>query len=299
MNIEVNNEAFAVDAVDGAGAVSGNAGTQCIDFPKSASLSVEDADDAWVEPKIISARSAIADLIADQEEWLHGVHRAANERLYRLLQRCYHLYTLMASDKEQNEKLKSALDEFNKAGNLGIKESTHTLNKIIKVVFGADRRRASAYCLALRVALSEKVDVADVPKFLRDAGGVEVVRRRQTNGGAPKTNKVEVAKQRTANVSLATLDEPAIASQLDCAAIGKQVVLLATQDVNGTLNINGVVQHEAVINAALTVLYNDQHEVWAEQDKQNQAQSESAEIDDLISAAADEIGNVPDLAPVA
>jgi hypothetical protein len=295
MNIEVNNEALAT----GAEANCDNADTQCIDFPKTAALSVEGVANEWVAPEIANAYIAIADLIADQEEWLNGVHRTANERLYQLLQRCYHLYTLMASNKEQNEHLKDAIEKHIAGRKLAISKGTHTLNKIIKVVFGADRRRASAYCLALRVALSEKVEVADVPQFLRDAGGVEEVRRGQTNGGKPKTNKVEVAKQHTANVYLATLDEPAIASQLDCAAIGKQVVLLATQDVNGTLNINGVVQHDAVVNAALTVLYNNQHEAWAEQDKLNQAQSESAEIDDLINAAVDEIGNAADLAPAA
>ena len=259
-----------------------------ITVPANATISVDTGEAEWVAPVINNAYNTIASLVADQEIWLNGVHRTANEQLYVILQRCYHLYSLMASDKAQNEKLKSAIERHNNERNLGIDTKSHTMTNIIKVVFGADRRRASSYSSALRVALAQKVEVQDLPEFLRDAGGVEEVRRQQANGGTPKVDKVDVASRRIANVNLAIINADAISSKLDCGAIGKQVVLVATQDVNGTLVINSVVQTEGVTKAVLTAIYNAEHKEWSKQKDEDQPASEADELDALINAAVND-----------
>lgn len=266
-----------------------NAALPSITVPANATISIDAGEAEWVAPIITNAYNAIVTLVADQEIWLNGVHRTANEQLYVLLQRCYHLYSLMASDKAQNENLKAAIERHNKERDLGIDTKSHTMTNIIKVVFGADRRRASSYSTALRVALAEKVEVQDLPKFLRDAGGVEEVRRKQTNGGAPKVDKPSIAVKHISNVTLAVIDEGAISSLLDCGKIGEQVVLVATQDVNGVLNINAVVQAEGVTKAVLTAIYNAEHKGWAEKAAQTDGQSEAEELDAIINAAANEI----------
>jgi hypothetical protein len=259
-----------------------------ITVPANATISVDAGEVEWVAPVINDAYNIIVSLVADQEIWLNGVHRTANEQLYVILQRCYHLYSLMASDKAQNEKLKSAIERHNNERNLGIDTKSHTMTNIIKVVFGADRRRASSYSSALRVALAQKVEVQDLPEFLRDAGGVEEVRRQQANGGTPKVDKVDVASRRIANVNLAIINADAISSKLDCGAIGKQVVLVATQDVNGTLVINSVVQTEGVTKAVLTAIYNAEHKEWSKQKDEDQPASEADELDALINAAVND-----------
>ena len=259
-----------------------------ITVPANATISVDAGEVEWVAPVINDAYNIIVSLVADQEIWLNGVHRTANEQLYVILQRCYHLYSLMASDKAQNEKLKSAIERHNNERNLGIDTKSHTMTNIIKVVFGADRRRASSYSSALRVALAQKVEVQDLPEFLRDAGGVEEVRRQQANGGTPKVDKVAVASRRIANVNLAIINADAISSKLDCGAIGKQVVLVATQDVNGTLVINSVVQTEGVTKAVLTAIYNAEHKEWSKQKDEDQPASEADELDALINAAVND-----------
>ena len=259
-----------------------------ITVPANATISVDTGEAEWVPPVINNAYNTIVSLVADQEIWLNGVHRTANEQLYVILQRCYHLYSLMASDKAQNEKLKSAIERHNNERNLGIDTKSHTMTNIIKVVFGADRRRASSYSSALRVALAEKVEVQDLPKFLRDAGGVEEVRRQQTNGGAPKVDKVEAVVRQIANVNLAVIDADAVSSKLDCGAIGKHVILVATQDINGTLIINSVVQTEGVTKAVLTAIYNAEHKEWSKQKEEEQPASEADELDALINAAVND-----------
>lgn len=259
-----------------------------ITVPANATISVDTGEAEWVPPVINNAYNTIVSLVADQEIWLNGVHRTANEQLYVILQRCYHLYSLMASDKAQNESLKAAIERHNNERNLGIDTKSHTMTNIIKVVFGADRRRASSYSSALRVALAEKVEVEDLPKFLRDAGGVEEVRRQQTNGGAPKVDKVEAVVRQIANVNLAVIDADAVSSKLDCGAIGKHVILVATQDINGTLIINSVVQTEGVTKAVLTAIYNAEHKEWSKQKEEEQPASEADELDALINAAVND-----------
>ena len=259
-----------------------------ITVPANATISVDAGEAEWVAPVISNAYNTIVSLVADQEIWLNGVHRTANEQLYVILQRCYHLYSLMASDKAQNEKLKAAIERHNNERNLGIDTKSHTMTNIIKVVFGADRRRASSYSSALRVALAQKVKVQDLPQFLRDAGGVEEVRRKQTNGGARKVDKVKAAVRQIAHVNLAVIDEEAVSSKLDCGAIGKQVILVATQDINGTLIINSVVQTEGVTNAVLTAIYNAEHKEWSKQNEEEQPASEADELDALINAAVND-----------
>ena len=259
-----------------------------ITVPANATISVDAGEAEWVAPVLSNAYNTIVSLVADQEIWLNGVHRTANEQLYVILQRCYHLYSLMASDKAQNENLKAAIERHNNERNLGIDTKSHTMTNIIKVVFGADRRRASSYSSALRVALAEKVEVQDLPKFLRDAGGVEEVRRQQTNGGAPKVDKVEAVVRQIANVNLAVIDADAVSSKLDCGAIGKHVILVATQDINGTLIINSVVQTEGVTKAVLTAIYNAEHKEWSKQKEEEQPASEADELDALINAAVND-----------
>lgn len=252
------------------------------------------ADAEWKEPAITSARSAIEGLIKDEQEWFHGVHKAANSRLYVLLQRVYHLYLLMSSDKVFNGHLVKELAKQAKARNLIINPKSHTLKQIVQVVFGADRRRSSAYCLALRVALSEKIKAKDIPQFLRDAGGVEEVRRSKC--AKPRVDKAGIAKSNVTKTILASVTEPEIVKQLDTAKLGHQVVLIATQGLNGSLEINSVVNTESAVKSALVAIYNAQSTAWATVAADEAQASASQQQADLMNRAITEIASQTDLA---
>ena len=252
------------------------------------------ADAEWKEPAITSARSAIEGLIKDEQEWFHGVHKAANSRLYVLLQRVYHLYLLMSSDKVFNGHLVKELAKQAKARNLIINPKSHTLKQIVQVVFGADRRRSSAYCLALRVALSEKIKSKDIPQFLRNAGGVEEVRR--TKCAKPRVDKAGIAKSNVTKTVLASVTEPEIVKQLDTAKLGHQVVLIATQGLNGSLEINSVVNTESAVKSALVAIYNAQSTAWATVAADEAQASASQQQADLMNRAITEIASQTDLA---
>jgi hypothetical protein len=260
----------------------------------SSGITVPDTNNAaaehiiWQAPQFCSGQSAIQDLIRDQYEWLNGVHRTANDRLYVLHQRCYHLYELMSTDKEMNKQLNDELASQIATRKLDIKESTHTLSKIVKVVFGADRRRASAYCLALQVALAEGIKTQHLPQFFRDAGGIEEVRRKQTNGNAPKVDKIAVAKRSLPKTTLAVVNEAQIIKELDTTKIDDQVILVATQGLNGVLTVNAVVRKVDVVNAVLTALYDENSKAWGKEAASEAIVSASQERADLLNRAANE-----------
>ena len=59
---------------------------------------------------------------------------------------------------------------------IAVNKNSHTLIKIVKCVFGTNKRRVSAYSIVLRTALFNKVKSADIADFVRNNGGVEEIR---------------------------------------------------------------------------------------------------------------------------
>jgi len=213
-------------------------------------------DDTEFKPYI-----AIFELIQDQKTWLDGAHRTANEALYLLLQRCYALYKRMCSDQAMNEQIDNALDMHLQSQGQTKLTFSSGLSKIVTCVFGADRRRVSSYCIALRIADEKGILVELLPDFIRQTGGVEEVRRQKKAEPLSKPDKAR--KHLTA--ALYVIQDDTVASRIaDKTAIGKVAVLIATQGANGSLTINEIDQSDGVVNAALTALYNKHKKGWAE-----------------------------------
>ena len=82
----------------------------------------------------------------------------------------------MCEDTADGKAAREALIEYVAKKNFQFKKSTHNITKIVKCVFGADRRRVSAYSIALRTAHTQKVSPLDVVQFIIENGGVEEIR---------------------------------------------------------------------------------------------------------------------------
>jgi hypothetical protein len=78
--------------------------------------------------------------------------------------------------------------------NVAVNKKSHTLHKIVKCVFGADRRRVSAYSIVLRTANVNKIKSADIADFIRNNGGVEEIRLAKNGNALSAKQKAEVAK---------------------------------------------------------------------------------------------------------
>lgn len=260
MNATLTRE--AIDAAVNAAALGFNdaAAMPGIDVPNGATFSTDAAEAE--QGVYVTAYQTIKELIADQKDWFNGVHQTANEQLYLILQRCYDLYKSMASDAEAALKIDRALDQHFMLRNIETKCDTK-LSKIIYCVFGiSDRRRVSSYALALRAADDDGITVEGLPAFLRDAGGVEEVRRSKSADKKTADDKASIASDKLTE-SLLVIDDRNLAALLkDKTKHGQKVVLVASQGANGALIINAVEDGDSVVKATLTALYQKNKKEW-------------------------------------
>lgn len=181
---------------------------------------------------------------------------ASNKRLYSILQDSYQYYLVMKRDADEvvrKEKL-DAMESFVAERGYTFTPSTHDMTRVIKCVFGVDRRRVSAYSIALREALRQDVAPADLMDFLEQNGGVEQIR---LGGTKPLsvTKRAELGKVAVNTTSLGNIQFDSSVFKTEEDWIDKQVVLVATCLTNGQLEVKAVIRHDGAVNAALAAHY--------------------------------------------
>jgi hypothetical protein len=199
--------------------------------------------------------SFIEQLIIEQEIWSDTVFKTSNEMVYDLLAKCYAKYEEMCADNELGKKLRTELNDYIQLHNMNVNKNSHTLIKIVKCVFGTNKRRVSAYSIVLRTALFNKVKSTDLADFIRNNGGVEEIRLAKNGNVLSAKQKAEVAKSSVVTKALAEFTSEAIAMQLDAANIGEQIVFVATQQAVGKFVVNAVSNNATAVNAALAAYY--------------------------------------------
>ena len=147
-------------------------------------------------------------------------------------------------------------------------EGTHVLTKIVKCVFGVDRRRVSAYSLVLREALTQKKEAADIAAFIAQGGGVEEIRRSKSKTAKTATQKAELGKQALGNSALAVASGDKLAEKLVMGNVGHDLVAIVTQQADGSLVVRAVIQSRTVLKAALACAY-AQNKAALEREKEN------------------------------
>lgn len=180
----------------------------------------------------------------------------SNNRLYSILKQAYSFYLVMKQNNSENIRKAqlNAMEKFIAERGYTFTPSTHDMTRVVKCVFGVDRRRVSAYSIALRRALTEGKTADELIDFLEDEGGVEQIRL----GGKKALSVVERAtlgKEVVGDKVLGKiqLDAKAIKASVDWT--DKQVVLVATYLPNGELDINAVLRHDGAVNAVLAAVY--------------------------------------------
>ena len=208
-----------------------------------------------------AAYNRIVKLTDARVTWQNGVFKTANDGLYALLADCYQLFVDMTGKSNAAARLREALAHAVAEKNLTFKSSTHTIDKILRVVFGeADRRRVSAYAVAIRAALASKPQVGpgDFADYVRAAGGTESVRAAASKKGAglsPKEKAEVAAAAVTAGTSAVIVNDPMFCADLDAAKVSQFHLLVAEQLADSTLAIKAIVSTAAVVTAALQAYY--------------------------------------------
>ncbi len=234
---------------------------------------------------MVSVRQHFDRLVAQRQAWQDNAYRASNEQLYALLQECYATYKAMSVDSAEAKDLRSALTDYINLKGVKVSPSSHTLVKIVKCVFGADRRRVSAYGIVLRRALSDGVSVTDIPAYIRDNGGVEEIRLAKAPNAMTAKQKATAATKAVQAHSMGVFASAALAARLDAGKIGKAVVLVGTWQADGSVIIRTVVESDTALNTALASYYSANKGAVRQQAQQQQAANDEQLRQEVIDAA--------------
>jgi hypothetical protein len=228
----------------------------------------------------------IQQLIVEREVWEQGVARTCNDQLYTLLAKCYKLHSEMHGDSDAAKALRKSLSDLISLKAYRFIKGTHTLTKIVKCVFGVDRRRVSAYSLVLREALAQKLDADAIPSFISNAGGVEEIRRSKNASATTPKQKAELGKQAVSSTQLAVISDSNIAEKLDIANVGNDLVAIVTQQADGSLIVRALIHSQSVLNAALACAYTENKGVVQTDSSNAKPANDDQFRTDLINAAA-------------
>lgn len=202
-----------------------------------------------------SAAAVLGELIAEKDSWFNNAYKTSNDQLYVLLGKCLGLYLQLQEPTEAASKLRKELAAYVKEKFPSMPSSSHTLSKIVKCVFGADRRRVSAYSIVLRTALAKNIDAAGIPDFIRENGGVEEVRLAKSPNSMTAKQKAEAGAITLANKTIVTVTAPVFKESLDAGNIGKPVVLLGIWNADGSITVHCFTNSEGAVNAALVAQF--------------------------------------------
>lgn len=200
--------------------------------------------------------------------WESNELATSNKRLYAILQAAYRFYLEMKQNpaKDVRKKYADELNDFIKVRGYKFMPSTHDMTRVVKCVFGVDRRRVSAYSIALREALREEIDADDLIGFIEDEGGVEQVRLSGTKAKSV-TDRAELAKSEVLSNELGLIKFDAASVPASADWTDKQVVIVATYMPTGEFQANAVLQHDGVVNTALAAFYSQKQQATRAEEK--------------------------------
>ena len=217
--------------------------------------------------EIASATLVKLDALASRRQiWQRDFYDKTNKGLYTLLSECLGMYYEIkgsSAEKVVLESIKATLE----ARGVNVQASTPVLTLIVKYVFNAERRRASAYSRALRVAAKEAISVGDFADWVAKVGGVDEVA--STKGVTDETIKkrgqldAKVAEVKQLLVSqlqhpLALVPKTALAHPADSAEytllIGKMLASGQTQVLSVVPGSSGAMIEQAIRKIAQELL---------------------------------------------
>ena len=240
-----------------------------------------------------SAAAVLNDLIAEKDAWFNNAYKTSNDQLYALLAKCYGLYLQLQEATEDAAKLRKELTEYVKEKYPSLPKSSHTLSKIVKCVFGADRRRVSAYAIVLRTALNNKLKAEDVANFIRESGGVEEIRLAKSSNAMTAKQKAEAGASTLASKTIVNVTAPAFKEALDAGNIGKPVVLIGTWNADGSISVHSFSNSAGAVNAALVVQFAQVKSAVEAKKAETTAANDSQVAKDAVTQAVAEATALP------
>ena len=211
------------------------------------------------KPAVNSPIQRLREMETAVRNWETTELAASNKRKYLILTDAYSYYLTMKTNPvtETRNNYASDLARFIEQRGYVFSPTSHDLNRVVKCVFGVDRRRVSAYSIALREALRQEIGADDLVEFIEQNGGVEQIR---LGGTKPLSAKIRAGKvkEEVLGAELGAIKFDARLVKVDADWADKQVVIVATYLPTGEFQANAVIRHDTAVNAALAAYYSKQ-----------------------------------------
>ena len=207
--------------------------------------------------KFAAPANELVQLETDSKNWEATELAAAHARLYQLLTRAYSYYLIMKTDadKKKRDDYKKALATFIELRNYTFLSTSDDMHRVVKAVFGSDRRRVSAYSIALKKALASGVPATDLASWFTAQGGVEEVRSAKSSTNTDQAPDHEKAATSLADQVLMRIKPDAVTMPMGVEDNDKPIVLLAVYRPTGDLELKAIVSDAAVVKAAYASYY--------------------------------------------
>lgn len=231
-------------------------------------------------------QTAFGNLILMRKDWEQNEFTRSNQKLYEIFQRCYALYLEMKGVTPDKLALKRAFNSYLKESGVKFKDSTHLMVKVVRCVFGDDRRRISSYALALRIADERNIPTSEIITFFNKEGGFEEVRRNKN------TNAISVEAKKAQGLllmnvpSLGFVHTDSLNAVFDEAAYEGAALLMSTRESDGSFQIKYVLQNGSLISNALVHLITLNKELKAKQSAEKEAANDAHVRDQAVKQAA-------------
>lgn len=169
--------------------------------------------------------SFIADLVKRQHDWDMGSRRISKQELYGILAGC-----LDMADAVKRNGLYTQLDAELDARGIKYSTSTTVVTKIVRCVFGTDKRELAAYAGVIAVAARQRVAAENFVAWVNGYGGI-------------RKTRAAFAKRKTTTMSSAKFIELAKGNLLAAST-------LAVVNKNHVANVNADKNNGFVVTIA-------------------------------------------------
>lgn len=190
-----------------------------------------------------------------------GAHQAVRESL-RDIYSAYKIYIVNATPDALKNNIRILDDACSKA-KIEVVEKTTDLHKLIKLVVTANPQLTSGYVHVLSVAQALKKTPDDFLQWLKDAGGIEAVRKKFLVSGKENPNYESGSKRekkREENILKAKNGLQSVRCMIDSLALADanfnrvasttECIAIVVRYPNGDVAIKDFVSDEALLNSA-------------------------------------------------
>lgn len=204
---------------------------------------------------------SLAQTITALETRYTGAHNALYEAL-RDIYDTHHTYIVNAAPEER-EKNRAVLDDACEKKKFGTSDKTTDLHKLVKLVVTTNPQLTSGYVHVFSVAQAQNTKPDQFLPWLKEAGGIETVRKKfladgklnpnyESGSKREKNRAGKVANARNALQSACvTIDALALAdAALDPVANPTEYVAIVVRNPDGSIDIKGFVSNKTLLDSA-------------------------------------------------